>query len=65
MHFIGLENELSSFRGGQELNMFEICNGLSQRGHNISLIYLKSGNLLEEYRKFCNYLRQINSYEFN
>ncbi|BCX08138.1 MAG: hypothetical protein KatS3mg066_1997 [Fischerella sp.] len=65
MHFIGLENELSSFRGGQELNMFEICNGLSQRGHNISLIYLKPGNLLGEYRKFCNYLRQINSYEFN
>jgi glycosyltransferase involved in cell wall biosynthesis len=65
MHFIGLENELSSFRGGQELNMFEICNELSQRGHNISLIYLKQGNLFEQYRKFCNYLVKVNSYEFN
>lgn len=65
MHIIALEHEPSSARGGQELNLFEICRGLSQRGHNISLLYETEGNLIEEYRHFCNSIIKVNSYGFN
>jgi glycosyltransferase involved in cell wall biosynthesis len=65
MHLIVLENEVTFSRGGQELNLFEICRGLSQRGHNISVIYLKLGNLIEQYQEFCDCLVKVNRYEFN
>lgn len=65
MHLIVLENEPSSFRGGQELNLVEICRGLTQRGHKVSLFYVKEGDLLEQYRDFCDHVVKINRYEFN
>jgi glycosyltransferase involved in cell wall biosynthesis len=65
MHIIVLENEPSSFRGGQELSIFEVCRALYQRGHKISLIYVREGNLLEQYREFCDDLIKINRYVFD
>jgi glycosyltransferase involved in cell wall biosynthesis len=65
MQIIALEDEPSSSRGGQELNLVEICRGLSQRGHSISLLYVKEGNLLEKYRGFCDRLINVDGYELN
>ncbi len=62
MHIIVIENEASSFRGGQERSLLDVCRGLYNRGHSVSLIYLKEGDLLEHYRDFCSDLLMINSY---
>ena len=39
-------------RGGQEISLFEVLSHLSYYQHNISLAYLKKGELLDVYRKF-------------
>lgn len=65
MHFIALEHQPTSLRGGQELNLFEICRGLAQRGHQVSLLYEQAGNLLEQYRTFCDHTIPINGYGFD
>jgi len=65
MHVIALEDEPSSLRGGQELNLLEICRGLSQRGHSISLLYVKAGNLIKQYQEFCSHVMKVDSYQFN
>ncbi|HLP87551.1 MAG TPA: glycosyltransferase family 4 protein [Nostocaceae cyanobacterium] len=62
MHIIVLENETSSLRGGQELSLFDVCLGLNKRGHEITLVYLKAGNLLDEYSKFCTKLIQVRNF---
>ncbi|MBD1906876.1 glycosyltransferase family 4 protein [Trichocoleus sp. FACHB-6] len=62
MHLIVLENEPSSVRGGQELSLLDVCHGLSKRGHTITLLYLKEGNLIEQYREFSIDLVNIKSY---
>lgn len=53
MWIITLENQPSSLRGGKEISMFDVCRRLAQRGHQVSLLYSKEGNLLEAYQKFC------------
>lgn len=65
MHVIALEDEPTSLRGGQQLNLFEICHELAQRGHQISLIYGREGNLLGQYRQFCDRTIQIPRYGFD
>lgn len=65
MHVIVVEIEPSSFRGGQELSLLEVCRGLSQRGHKISLLYLKSGDLIEQYQTFCSNIIQIHDYHLD
>ncbi|MBD1935710.1 MULTISPECIES: glycosyltransferase family 4 protein [Cyanophyceae] len=62
MHIIALENEPSSRRGGQELNLLEICRGLSKRGHTITLLYLKEGDLLKHYEEFCSQLVNVKTF---
>jgi glycosyltransferase involved in cell wall biosynthesis len=62
MHIIVLENEPSSLRGGQELSLLDVCRGLSQRGHDITLLYLKEGDLLKQYHEFCKHVIKVNSY---
>jgi len=62
LHIIALENEPSSFRGGQELSLLNVCQGLYKRGHTISLLYLKEGNLLEQYQEFCKEVFKIDGY---
>lgn len=65
MHVIALEDQPSSLRGGQELNLFEICQNLAQRGHQISLLYGKAGNLLDRYQQFCDEVIKIDRYGFD
>ena len=65
MHIIALENEPSSSRGGQELNLLEICHSLYQRGHSVSLIYVREGSLLERYQEFCVDTVKVDSFVFD
>lgn len=65
MHIVALEDAPTSLRGGQELNLFEICQGLAQRGHQISLIYSKDGNLLDRYQQFCQRTIKVDRYGFD
>ncbi|HEY9630959.1 MAG TPA: glycosyltransferase family 4 protein [Coleofasciculaceae cyanobacterium] len=65
MHLIVLENEPSSHRGGQELSLIDICQGLHRRGHRISLLYKKSGDLLQHYQSFCSDITCIDEYKLN
>jgi glycosyltransferase involved in cell wall biosynthesis len=65
MHLIVLENEPSSRRGGQELSLFDLCRGLYQRGHQITLLYRQPGNLLPEYQQFCQSTIAVKQYKFN
>lgn len=53
MHIIATAKELTSSRGGLEKVLFDVCQGLSQRGHDITIVYKKEGNLLEKYQSFC------------
>lgn len=65
MHVIALEQEPSSLRGGQELNLIEITRGLAKRGHKISLLYEREGNLVGEYRAFCQDITKVNTFGFD
>ncbi|HEY9640421.1 MAG TPA: glycosyltransferase family 4 protein, partial [Coleofasciculaceae cyanobacterium] len=65
MHLIVLENEPSSYRGGQELSLLAICKSLHQRGHQISLIYTRIGDLLEQYQDFCLQTIAVQGYKLN
>jgi glycosyltransferase involved in cell wall biosynthesis len=62
MHIIALEYEPTSLRGGQQLSFLDVCRSLSERGHSISLLYLRDGNLLEEYQRFCAEIVKVNGY---
>ena len=53
MHIIVLENQPTAARGGQHLSLLDVCWGLSQRGHTISLLYEQAGDLQEQYQQFC------------
>lgn len=65
MHVIALETDPSSLRGGQELFLLEACRGLSRRGHSVSLLYVKEGNLLADYQKFCTQTLKVDSFSFD
>ncbi len=62
MHLIVLEPHPSSHRGGQEISLFDICRGLAERGHKISLLYCQEDNLLEQYQKFCIHTIKVNKF---
>lgn len=65
MNIIVLENQPSSRRGGQELSLFDVCRGLAQKGHSITLLYTATGNLLDQYATFCSDLIKVDNYRFN
>jgi glycosyltransferase involved in cell wall biosynthesis len=65
MHIIALENHPSSLRGGQELFLLEACRGLARRGHNVSLLYVTEGNLLQEYQKFSTRIVKVDSFSLD
>ena len=65
MHLIALEQEPTSLRGGQERNLLEICRGLAAQGHRITLLYEREGNLLDQYRQFCESTLHIDAYGFD
>ncbi len=62
MHLIVLEYEPSSFRGGLGLSVFDVCRALYQRGHSISLLYMKEGNLLKPYQEFCTHILKVDNF---
>lgn len=53
MHVLAFEQVPDNRRGGQERSLFEMCEGLSNEGVDVSLVYRRSGNLLPQYRTFC------------
>ena len=53
MRVLVLENEMTSTRGGQELSLVDVCEGLAGRGHSIVLAYVTSGELEPRYRRIC------------
>ncbi len=59
MHIILLEANPSDI-GGKERSALDVCRGLSQRGHRVSLFYAQEGNFLEEYQQFCDHLVKVN-----
>ena len=65
MHLIALEQEPTSLRGGQEKNLIEICRDLAARGHKVTLLYEQEGNLLDQYREFCESTLHIDAYGFD
>lgn len=62
MRILVLENELTSTRGGQELSLLDVCRGLSKRGHQITLAYVTSGDLQDEYSRFCVRMVPVRTY---
>lgn len=62
MHIIVLEQAPSSRRGGQEIVLFDVCRGLAERGHSITLLYTEEENLLERYKEFCTHVLKVNRY---
>jgi glycosyltransferase involved in cell wall biosynthesis len=65
MKILVVENEPSSRRGGQEWCLLEICRGLAARGHQIYLIYIKAGDLLEQYQEFCQQIQQVQRFRID
>lgn len=53
MNVIALDYVPSSQRGGKEMSMFQVCRGLSQRGHRVLFLHLCEGDLLTDYREFA------------
>ncbi|MEM6423719.1 MAG: glycosyltransferase family 4 protein [Cyanobacteria bacterium P01_D01_bin.128] len=64
MHIVVLETEPSSRRGGQELSLLDVCHGLAERGCEITFVYTEPGNLLPDYKAFCNACYQVSAYRF-
>jgi glycosyltransferase involved in cell wall biosynthesis len=62
MRILVVENEPSSQRGGQEWCLLETCRGLAQRGHQIDLVYIKAGDLLDRYQEFCHQILQVRGF---
>lgn len=62
MRILVFENEPSSKRGGQEMSLLDVCRGLAARSHMIDLLYVKSGDLLDNYRQFCSNIIPTTSY---
>ncbi len=62
MHIIVLEEKPTSHRGGQELVLFDICRGLANRGHKITLVYADEENLLSKYQKFCSQTLKVKQF---
>jgi glycosyltransferase involved in cell wall biosynthesis len=61
MHII-FEEKPTSQRGGQELVLYDICHGLAQRGHKITLLYTDQENLLTQYQQFCSQTLKIKQF---
>lgn len=51
LRILVLENEPSSKRGGQEHSLLDVCLSLARAGHQLTLGYHTSGDLLERYAR--------------
>jgi glycosyltransferase involved in cell wall biosynthesis len=65
VHILALEDEPTSLRGGQQLNLFEITQSLAARGHQVTLVYGRDGDLLPQYQQFCDRTIHIHRYGFD
>ncbi len=61
MHIIALEKYPSSQRGGQELSLFDMCHGLVNAGHAVSLLHGSDGDLRDRYATFCQQVLPVPS----
>ncbi|MDJ0553991.1 MAG: glycosyltransferase family 4 protein [Microcoleaceae cyanobacterium MO_207.B10] len=59
MHIVTVTTELSSSRGGIEKSTLDICRSLANRGHKITLIYFRGGDLLQKYQKFSQKIIEV------
>ncbi len=62
MRVLVLENEMTSTRGGQELSLLDVCEGLAARGHAIVLAYVTPGDLEPRYRRICERMIRVRTY---
>ena len=62
MRILVLENEMTSERGGQELSLLDVCEGLAARGHSIVLAYVTGGDLEPRYRRICERMIRVRTY---
>jgi glycosyltransferase involved in cell wall biosynthesis len=62
MRIIALEKYPSSLRGGQELSLLDVCRGLANKGHDLTLLYADRGNLLPQYQAFCDRTMYVPSF---
>jgi len=60
-----IEDEPSSMRGGQEMSHFEVCKSLANKGHKIHLVYKDDGDLLGDYRRFCQTVLKVRRYSID
>lgn len=65
MRITVLANYLSSSRGGIERSLYEVCQGLVNRGHELSLVYVEDGEQTEEYQKFCKVMVKVGNYQIS
>jgi glycosyltransferase involved in cell wall biosynthesis len=59
MHIIVLSNFPDRKAYGAETSLFRVCERLALRGHDITLLYNRSGDLLPEYKSFCFHVAKI------
>jgi glycosyltransferase involved in cell wall biosynthesis len=62
LRILVLENEMTSARGGQELSLIDVCEGLAARGHAIVLAYVTGGDLEPRYRRICERMIRVRTY---
>jgi glycosyltransferase involved in cell wall biosynthesis len=62
MRILVLENEMTSTRGGQELSLLDVCEGLAARGHAIVLAYVTAGDLEPRYQRICERMIRVRTY---
>ncbi len=62
MRILVLEHELTSARGGQEISLLDVCEGLAARGHAITLASLAGGDLEPRYRRVCERVLRVRTY---
>ena len=65
MHIIATVRQPSNKLGGIEKGLLDTLQGLHHRGHTITLVYCRTGDQLESYRKFCEQTVQVNSFRVN
>ena len=65
MRVIAMTTELDVTRGGKQRSMLDVCRQLTARGHEINLLYLKNGDLHQNYAEFCPQIHRIHTHDIN
>lgn len=65
MRLLLLELWPSTLHGGQPRSTLDVCRGLSELGHEVSLVYVHDGDLLPEYRRFCTRIWQAKAFSLS